>query len=172
MAKVEQAFTVSPRTSSDRHQLEKVASATPREGQLSAGQNSSNIHQMSIIVGPCICHEAGPGLAAAASLRGGLVSFSAWLGSGSLAAEHHGGALHPACSFGRPLSPEKVASATSQEAQLAGPCDQLSLDSPESCAPQGSTCRAAGTAALQSRHLAHFTCTLHAGCLNVACLAC
>eukprot|EP00891_Asterochloris_glomerata_P004865 jgi/Astpho2/4865/Aster-05800 len=32
VAKVEQAFTVSPRTSSDRHQLEKVASATPREG--------------------------------------------------------------------------------------------------------------------------------------------
>ena len=43
MAKVEQAFMVSPRTSSDRHQLEKVASATPLEGQQSAGLDTASI---------------------------------------------------------------------------------------------------------------------------------
>ena len=42
VAKVEQAFMVSPRTSSDRHQLEKVASATPLEGQRSAGLDSAH----------------------------------------------------------------------------------------------------------------------------------
>ena len=56
VAKVEQAFMVSPRTSSDRHQLEKVASATPLEGQLWLMgwplQTSSDM-QNSIYVGPC-----------------------------------------------------------------------------------------------------------------------
>ena len=59
VAKVEQAFTVSPRTSSDRHQLEKVASATPLEGQLAAELDSAVIHQLSSYDGPCTWHEAG-----------------------------------------------------------------------------------------------------------------